>query len=412
MRFQFYDEAGFDAAQRFLERWMPAAASELTHFLGSPRSLAEPLQVFLSPTPLHNQRFPSQSADVIELIDPDDVETNDRHDTESLAQLFQSTDYAHGITTRTDASLRLPQSVTLDQPAIFLDIETIDWLSEELGVPFESLLGRTAVHELSHVLRGHISSNVVTHGYVQEGDAQRDAWQVLADLMADPFFVRTARAGRVAQVRLAERQPSAYRRFGHAAPDRYSHGSNLLEAPRNWITRPARKILPLTQQSIIEIPISLTSAALGTPALGDAVYLQGDDLIVGPWIVIDRTAHPHREHRADMNAIEARDKANRSEGRYEWLQLRPSHDLKASLEVPTDVGLGWQATLLVKRLTDADMEELCTALQPHAGPLAAAAARSIRLAEEGAEITRALYAARGLEAPSWPVRDPFKDEDD
>lgn len=406
LQFTFYEEAAFPAAHRFLEGWMSAAAPALAQLLGPPVNISEPVQVFLSPTETHSSRFPVRASEVLQLIDDDQLDSDAERDEEGLLGRFPTEAYAHGVATLAGDTLRLPPSARAGEPAIFLDLQRIETLAARLDVPFEALLGRTAVHELSHVVRGHVTDNPgVTHGYVREGDAQRDTWQVLADLLADPFHARMARNARTAQIRLAELQPSAYRRFGHASPDRHISASASLEEPDEWVILPARDLLPLTREPIIEVPLIMTLAALGTPVEGDEVYLLGEGLIVGPWIVVDRTQEPYRPHPADVRAIETR----QGKSDYRYLHLRPAPKLMATADVPLGASLGRDAMHLAKRIGEADMSALKDRFELAEPVLNAVAERLQRAVDEAGEEMRVLMAAHGQLPPQRLSYDPFRD---
>ncbi|MFC7597576.1 hypothetical protein ACFQU3_19845 [Terrabacter sp. GCM10028922] len=359
--FTVHDEVGLVAAVRFLDGWLPVVAERLSQLLGSNAEEVN-VHVVLSTAAVHARRFPVDTAALRQLMDQSLIDELATHSGYLTLEVPPAT-YAHGVATRATEALHLPPEVAAGDAVICVDVETIRDLARELEVPFEALLGRTALHELSHVLRGHVwEDHGVTHGYVREGDAQRDAWQVLADLLADPNFAPTARAGRAAQVRLAAKQPSAYRHFGHASPDRYIWTRGLPEPPANWVIQPYRRLLPLTREPVIELPVR-TGVKVGTPVIGDHAYLAGEGILVGPWVMIGRADVPHQPHHGETSATEELDKHLGAREQYAWLQLRPAPRQSATRHVPSVLRLSPRGELLADRIPNRLLSDLKASLE-------------------------------------------------
>jgi hypothetical protein len=219
---------------------------------------------------------------------------------------------------------------------MYLDVETIEALAIELGVLFEGLLGRVVAHELSHAARGHATQrNRVSQGWFNEGDAQRDAWHVLADLLADPAWATIARWGRAAQVRLADRQPAAYRYFSSDWTER-SHLSTHppVDPPDNWIVRPPRDVFVLTHEGIAEVPMSMEwrSTHMGAPHPGDLVYLGDRKMVAGAWVIVAMREKSLLMHPKDVAAIAKKGEEERRQPSIGWFLLRPFGPLHASTE--------------------------------------------------------------------------------
>lgn len=311
-----HEEDQFIAEARFLEAWMPTADSVLDRLLGARDDAT--IHVFLATREVHERRFPPRLEDLRALVDAEEP------DDEPGAR-YASAVYAHAATTRTSARHQLPDEVPDGESAIFLDVESIGALAQDCEVSREAMLARVAAHELSHVRRGHISDTPhATYGFIREGDAQRDAWQILAELLGDTHWDRLARGARTAQVRLAASQPGAYRMFGHSSPDS-ERRFDVREEPLAYAYEPARRLLALTGSRFIEIP-AFTSSMTGDPAIGDAVWLTDRELAVGPWVVVGRSAEPSAAHERDLEEI---DKEDRRGARPVWLHLRAAEDMCA-----------------------------------------------------------------------------------
>lgn len=290
------------------------------------------VHVVLSDRETHESRFPPRAGEVLELEDLTEIPEDER---EQVAQRYTWSFYAHGVTTHAAASHNPPDGVAIGDLAIYLDVDSVEAISEELDVLFEGLLGRVATHELAHAVRGHAAeAGRATHGWFREGDAQRDAWHVLNDLLTDSEWATVARWGRAAQVRLADRQPGAYRWFEADWAER----SRLLsqrpaDPPTAWIIRPPRAVFVLSQGGSVEVPV--TDAArriLGAPCVGDHVYLSDSDMVVGPWVVVATRSYGRLSHPKDQAAIDQKAKEWKSKPQIAWLFLRPTTGMLASIK--------------------------------------------------------------------------------
>jgi hypothetical protein len=154
--------------------------------------------------------------------------------------LLQIDAVERNVATLIDPRQAPPPSAPPGEPAIYLDSESIEALSakDELGVAPEAILGFVTAHELAHVLREHIHGPPTgVHGWLAEGDAQRDAWYTLTELYVEPR--RLARCARVAEVRLADRQPASYRHFDATAAERDAARREFPDTPAIWQISPA-----------------------------------------------------------------------------------------------------------------------------------------------------------------------------
>jgi hypothetical protein len=334
VKIEVHDEAGREAARTFVESWLSVAARQLTALIGDTRR-DETVHVVLSDTDVHQRRFPPRSNDLAALFGPDDEE-----ELSAAAEEIPASLYAHGVTTIASSSQAPPAAVPIGAPVIYLDVETITELAQQRGVSPEAMLARVVVHELSHALRGHAEPvGLATHGYFAEGDAQRDAWQVMGDLLANPEWQQIAREARVAQVRLAREQPPAYRRFGRGSPDTGRWADHDPPEVQSWLLRAPRRLLTIARDSIVEVPIRSANSSM-RPAIGDLVLLTEDDLVVGPWVVVARSDHPYVGHDVDTRAVESESSgAGRQRPSIEWLHLRRRADAAASDEAPDDLRL-------------------------------------------------------------------------
>lgn len=181
-RFVFHDECGAAPILAFLNGWLDEGAAVLERLVGGERP--ERIHVFLSPRQAHEDRFPPEEGE--ELL-------NDHGEAGSSPVVENYRTYAHGVVTLTSARLGLPAGVPEDEPAFFLDLDTLSDISNSYGLTYEAVVGRTALHELSHIAGGHVSvARHRTHGFVREGDAQRDAWAALAELVTNPRWSQVA----------------------------------------------------------------------------------------------------------------------------------------------------------------------------------------------------------------------------
>jgi hypothetical protein len=413
-----YDEEGYEAAAQFLDGWVSVAVRELTALLGHPSRPAD-VNVVLSATVNHQRRFPPEEEDVTTLMGSEDENMEEQSPKIPLAQRFPPETYAHGVTALCDPDQQPPEGIPVGAPVIYLDIPTIAALASEHRVSEEAMLGRVLLHELSHVLRGHAhQAGKATHGYVCEGDAQRDSWQVLADLLADPEWECLAREARAAQVRLAATQPAAYRQFGQSSPDtgRWNHQDPALN---HWILRPARDLLPLSQPAIIEVPFFVRNRFF-PPMVGDHVYLYEGSVIVGPWVVIGRANVSHAGHPKDQRAVEVEERRRKEAARFdksakdghrplEWLHLRRSREMRAGdnsvLHLISD-------RLEAQKINGNDISLLKNAITGAARDVLETLASSMRQGYETSVMERReLMRAAGKPIPPEPASpyDPYED---
>jgi len=403
--FTLHLEDDFESAATFVTSWLETALPALSQTLG----VAGPeggLHVVLSSTDRHRTRFPIRDEEVQALSGPYDEEPIGDPRSGVLGQAF-----AHGVATRARALLHLPTGVPAGSAVICIDVPTVTELAEELGVTTEAMLARVLVHEGSHVLRGHIDGGGVTHGYIREGDAQSDAWQLLTDLLATDEHASLARDARVAQVRLAARQPPAYRRFGAGAPDT-GRWMEDAPSPNVWVVRPSRAVLVLAQYEIVEVPVLLSGRA-GRPRTGDRVVLADREFAVGEWVVMATSPASHASHPRDVRTV-ARVESEVCPGgqppQWLWLHLRRTREAVAAAAVPDsmldmhDDLTAMSRTNAVDAWADADKQPLAEATAELVARAKADHARGI------ADVVETMKAAGvevppGLDGPRDPLRD-------
>ncbi|MDI6910409.1 hypothetical protein [Nocardioides sp.] len=327
--FEIHNEGDFATAKVFLTGWLPKAHAHLSELLGLPDP-PDVVHVFLSDRATHEQRFPVRVEE--KFLDAGGEQP--AHDIPARGEF-----YAHGVAHLTETSLVLPAGVPDGAPGIFLDCETVRQIADELGLEFEPVLGSTAIHELSHVVRGHPTSDGArTHGFAREGDAQRDAWAVKASMLASSSTRATALAGRAAQVRLANHQPRAYTMFGQDSVDRYHWNHEEPKVDVHLIRTP-RNLLAVVKEDVVVLPVRTVLPPV--PEVGDLVYLaqERDDkdyFVVGPWVVLNRdqeTAVLAEKDRKEVQWAEERDRGPRRT--FEYLVLRPS-TLRAARAISPD----------------------------------------------------------------------------
>jgi hypothetical protein len=322
------DEGGFEAPAVFAREWMSFALPRMERLLGV-RLDDSGFRVVLSATETHGRRFPVADEEAASLRGPFDEGEGPSPD--GLVS-NQTHFYAHGVATRARPRLALGPDVPDGTAVICLDVPTLTSLAGDLNVSIEGMLARVLAHELSHVLRGHIDDEEVTHGYVREGDAQRDAWQLMTDALASDRS-RLAAAGRTAQVLLAEKQPGAYQKFGLSSPEtgRWSPTSASASV---WVLSPMRETRVLAQREVIETPVM--PSILGNPQIGDHVVLVSEDLAAGEWIIVGIGDASEGRSAADAGALEAMARAgDRSAKSPRWLHLRKQEQMIAAAPAPS-----------------------------------------------------------------------------
>jgi hypothetical protein len=325
--FEIHNEGGFAAAEAFLIGWLSKADTHLGLLLGLPNPPSV-VHVFLSDRATHEQRFPEREEEKL-------LDAGGEQPSEEI--LVRSRFYAHGVAHLTASSLGIPAGIPDGAPGIFLDCETIGEIADELGLELEPVLGGTAIHELSHIVRGHATSDGSrTHGFVREGDAQRDAWAVKGAMLAAPSTRATALAGRAAQVRLARNQPRAYTMFGYDSADRHHWLHNEPERTTHLIRTP-RNLLAVVKEDIVVLPVRPVLRPV--PEVGDLIYLaekrdDGDFFVVGPWVVLNHEPEATVMADTDRQEVEKADRERRG-GRssFEYLVLRPA-TLAAARAIP------------------------------------------------------------------------------
>ncbi|MGE0305415.1 MAG: hypothetical protein AB7N61_14945 [Acidimicrobiia bacterium] len=323
--FMVYDEVQDGWSADFVDGFMPVALNRLRQHLG--RTGDEVGRVVLSTREEHTRRFPERSGEASALLD------NETGDEPLGASQYAWSNYAHGVTTKSRVELDPPADLPLGATTVFLDVESIVEAAQSVSVLDEAMLARVLVHELAHVARGHASEEgVATHGWLKEGDAQRDAWAALTALLGDPRWAGIARSARAAQVRLAQRQPPAYRQFGVDPLERSIFESENPHEPTEWLTYPVRPLDELVREALIEIPLRrITLISTAVPNVGDLVYLADAEQTAGPWVVIASSSDSRLRRSADLAAFETvfaeRSKDRSSRPEFVWCRLRPYGEL-------------------------------------------------------------------------------------
>jgi hypothetical protein len=280
-------------------------------------------------------------------------------------------------------------------------------------VPPEAMVARVAVHELSHVYRGHARAvERATHGWLHEGDAQRDAWHVLTSTLTDATWEAVGRWARTGQVRLAARQPPAYGMFGDGGPDR----QDLVERDpigtmAAWIVQPARAVHILSRETAIEVPFH---TAWKAPGLGDQVWLADERMTSGPWVVVRRSSAPSTLHPRDEREIALQAKESSSYRRgggpdLAWLTLRPHGNVAGASTVSVSPpSIRFSARQLKDEEHGALVSELTSPLLPLTEQIGDLKTASLRKADlETVELFK--RAGRPL-PPGFPVEvDVFDD---
>jgi hypothetical protein len=317
-----HDELGEPGFAAFASNWLSAVDRALARHLG--RREHDAIDVVLSPAALHAERFPRSRDALVDVLDEGTALEADQ-DREATLAAYPPSTYALGVATRVRVAHRPPELAVQGRQAIYVDVETVVEVSQRLRVDPEALLAQVLAHELSHCYRGHGEELPATpiHGWLAEGDAQRDAWYVLTELLGDPEWMSMVRAGRAAQARLALEQPPAYRHFPITASEQHAlTACEPMPDRQSWVVRPARKVFRLVHYGQVEVPASVARGV--QPRTGDFVYLQDDAMIAGPWIPQAATDHTRIRHREDMRA------ASQLYRKPVWLQLRPSARMVAS----------------------------------------------------------------------------------
>lgn len=396
--FTIHDEAGFPAEKLFLESWLYAVHEALLQNLG--RVDVGKIHVVLSDAATHSLRFPP-SLEEHSGLQGGELGEGDTPETPQVPTYEVYRRYAHGVTTLCKPSLRLPAAISTGMVVICLDVETIRSLALECDVSNEGMLGRVALHEMSHVWRGHPSpASGATHGFLREGDAQRDAWLVLADLMVGSGTATVARMGRAAQVRLARTQPRAYQAFGGSPSDSARWEEPTLPVPGAWVMRAARPLLPLIRQATIEVPVV---TPIDNPRVGDEVFLLDHETLVGPWIVLGKTTTSMQGRSDQQRALEKRVyEDTRNYIAPTWLQLRRSSDLLAGRNLDNDLVLARGATALAMSIEGGQKSRLMASLVKPADVVLEEVAVELRTAD--ADFRRDFPTA-------LPPFDPFEDYD-
>jgi hypothetical protein len=333
MRLAIHDERGDPAAEAFLTEFLPSVGASMATRLGI--ALTGEVNVILSTRVVHEQRFPPRAHEAVEVLDRFNPEES-RADPAAVAARYPRQTYAHGIATKVHPQHTPPSNATVGAAGIYLDMDSIEALAAEADVLFEGMLGRVVAHELAHVLRGHIDgSDRVVHGWVAEGDAQRDAWHALTESLADPTWTGIARWGRAAQVRLARHQPPAYSQFYASQAERQALGLHQpFQGPDAWLVTPPRAVYILVHEGVVETPIV---GARQAPVPGDAVHFLDFDMVAGPWVVTATARESRLSHPEDLKAVKRKqaDKPSYLDRRATvWLSLRPLGRLMAGS--PTD----------------------------------------------------------------------------
>jgi hypothetical protein len=412
MNFQIHNECGHPWADVFLDDFVVVAGSCLSLELGVVPSA--PVHVVISDERKHRDRFPPRS-DEDAAMRPQ-TETACGSDGGAALQGYDRSAYAHGIATVVDRRHDPPALATLGDSAIYLDIETIESLAERTGVATEAMLARVVAHELSHVFRGHATGSArAVHGWLEEGDAQRDAWWTLNCLLPDPTWSRVARWGRVAQARLSREQPPAYQQFGADEPDLNAlivH--DPLDESSSWISRPPRRVFRLVHSMAIEIPAEIRPRDAHRTIIGDYFYLADGHMTAGPWALVAKTPAPKFQHPLDLAAVEReRDKVKgtaQPAPQFEWLHLRRVEPMKASRSQENVLSV---SRLHPSHMNPVDAAKLSAQLTTDADALAEEIAYEERADNERYNREQIeIFEAKGRPVPDSlrdPPSDPFDD---
>lgn len=401
-----HNECGHATAEEFLDGFLGPVVHALASHLG--RAPTGPAHVVLSDRLSHERRFPPKPEEVLELEDLTEIPEDER---DRAAQRYTWSLYAHGVTTHAAAWQLPPEGVTEGDLCVYLDVESIESISEELQVLFEGMLGRVAAHEFSHAIRGHATEDGrATHGWYREGDAQRDAWHVLTDLLTDPSWEGIARWGRAAQVRLANRQPAAYRFFESDWSERARLANHAPhEPPSAWIMKPPRAVFVVANCGLVEVPVAdAARSILGAPSIGDHVYLSDASMVAGPWVVVGATRQSRASHPKDQAAVERYGKELRAKPQILWLRLRQQRGMVAALE--SDVRS--EGGLSARRLKQDELAWLAEKLRTPAAEVVADVARGVvEDHRAGAAEIAQMFIDAGHEVPEGVSAevDPFDD---
>ena len=402
---QIHEEVPFEAERTLAHAWLLYATPKLAHALGVGPP-AEGIHVVLSPTEAHEVRFPARIEDVTSLLGSQDDPLDDDQQQQLVAR---SRSYAHGVSKRAAPDMNLPQPVAEGDAVICVDVPTIQSLAREIYVSEAALLARVLTHELVHVLRRHIdTAKGVVHGYLGEGDAQRDTWALLTDSLAHPDWGALAQEARLAQVRLAPTQPPAYQRFGHGSPDTSRWDTNPPE-PVTWFVEPPRRVAGLSQFEYVEVPVRLPRQ--GRPRASDRVVLVDKELALGPWVVCATDGDSHLEHAKDMKAVSDAALKKQSyvpEPAWLWLHLQRSPQAQAVLQPTAEMrdvfgpGEPQRGTKVNKAWEDAQREPLAVALEALAAYIEEEDKARNASVEE-------FFKCAGQEVPPPEPTDPFRD---
>jgi hypothetical protein len=152
------------------------------------------------------------------------------------------------------------------------------------------------------------------------------------------------------------------------------------------------------------------------------VYLHGDSLIVGPWIVVGRANAAHVGHPKDQSAVKHEASKREPYARYdrsaadnhrppEWLHLRPSRDMRAGIN--PDRCLIPDGKLVAKKVQGGDLAVLRRTVIDDVQEVLEALARSKQQEHEAnVNATRELMRAHGKAISPEPANpyDPYDDE--
>jgi hypothetical protein len=144
---------------------------------------------------------------------------------------------------------------------------------------------------------------------------------------------RLAAEGRTAQVRLAEKQPGAYQKFGLSSPETGRWAPTNV-TPSVWVLTPTRETRVLAQRDVIETPVM--SSNLGSPQIGDRVVLVSKELAAGEWVIVGIAEASEVQSTADSRALEAMARTgDRSAKSPRWLHLRQQEQMTAATPAPS-----------------------------------------------------------------------------
>src|SRR5687767_6528964 len=120
------NEAGHSWGEVFLQEWVPAAAEELIRLIGG--HWTDSIPIVLSRSARHSERFPPNLNEHEDLVGEDEVQDCSSGDYVGTSWWT----YAHGVCTIASALQVPPAVVVVGLPVIYLDIERIEGIADEV----------------------------------------------------------------------------------------------------------------------------------------------------------------------------------------------------------------------------------------------------------------------------------------